>query len=169
MNVMLLRKFIAFLFNFSSFLIVVLILLILYSGCSNIRNDKDFIIEGRAEINFFGIYGSDTAELSRQDSEWVLNGNLKPDPVAVENFFYAFEHIEIAGATTGQVQDSMISRKIVLKGKNKPRLYRFYSSQNYYLLHHEGSPRIYRIKIRSAPDANSKQRIAFCVPRLTNR
>lgn len=133
------------------------VLFLLTSGCINLSNDDDFKISDREEIDYIAIFGKDTVEITRSDTGWNLNKDLQPDPTAIENFFYAFENIEIAGATTGGNLDTMVSRKIMIRKKNKPVILRFYASENYYLLNHQGSSNIYRVKIISAPDANLEE------------
>ncbi len=130
---------------------------LLLSGCINFRKDSDFMISDREKVDYIGIYGRDTVELTRSDTGWNLNNDLQPDPTAIENFFYAFENLEIAGATTGGNLDTMVSRKIMIRRKNKPVILRFHASDKYYLLNHQGSSNIYRVKVISAPDANLEE------------
>ncbi|MFW5821294.1 MAG: hypothetical protein ACOCWA_08390 [Bacteroidota bacterium] len=138
-------------FRINSLMIVFSFSLII-TGC--FKNKSDFTIEDRSRVDFIGIYGKDSVELTRKDTVWMLNDELKPDPTAVENFIYAFENIDITGATTGEDLDTLISRKIVIKEGPRSKILRFYASTNYYLLHHEGTSELYRIKVLSAPEAN---------------
>lgn len=139
------------------FTIITVVLFFLFSGCENLGKDSDFEIRDREKVDFIAIYGNDSVKLERSGSEWILNKDLRPDPTAIENFFYAFENIDIAGATTGGQLDTMISRKIIIKRKNRPVILRFFASENYYLLNHQGSSDIYRVKVLSAPDANLEE------------
>ncbi len=142
-----------FTWRYNSYAWSVLLLSVIISGCANSGRDSRFRIDNRTGIEFIGIYGNDTVEIERQNSGWIMNEELKPDPVALDNFFFAFENIDIAGATTGGNLDDMTSRKIVLKGNKKSLALNFYASPGYYLFQHNASTNIYRIKILSAPDA----------------
>lgn len=135
---------------------VFIILSIVFSvgSCTFFRDDSKLAIQETSDISFIGIYGKDTVEIERMDGAWKLNSEMEPDPVALDNFFYAFENLEKVGATAGTGLDSLHSRKILIKLGKKKWIYRFYYSEGNYLLHHEGSARVYGIRIKSSPGAD---------------
>lgn len=130
------------------------IIIILFTSCRFFNNSKDLAVEDPSGISFIGIYGIDTVELTREEDSWQMNGEPRPDPVAIDNFLFAISHIEITGATKGSPIDSLVSRKIVLKSGKRKKIYRFYPGEGIGLMHLEGSKDLYRIRIQTAREAN---------------
>lgn len=123
-------------------------------SCKLLRDDSNLALQEAREISFIGIYGKDTVEMERLNEDWKMNSEMEPDPVALDNFFYAFENLEKVGATAGKGIDSLLSRKIMVKAGKKKWIYRFYYSDDNYLLHHEGSAKVYSIRVKSSPGAD---------------
>jgi hypothetical protein len=148
--------------NNISFLRFLRILALVYlsvflTSCNFFRNDENLAIVETSDISFIGIYGQDTLEIERTGENWEMNTGREPDPVALDNFLYAFKNLEKTGATSGKGIDSLYSRKIWIQAGNRKRIYRFYYSDDNFFLHHEGSTNIYRIKVKSSPDADLKK------------
>lgn len=139
--------------SLTRFILAIILFPVLFS-CNYLQNDSELAINDPEKVTFIGIYGTDTVEIESIESRWKLNSDLEPDPVVLDNFLYAFKNLETAGATTGKGIDSLVSRRILIKMGNKRRIYRFYSSDDFYLLHHEGSAKIFKVRVKSAPDAN---------------
>ncbi len=136
------------------YLWLIVYIFFLFSGCANFRRDRDFTLGDRKKVDYIGIFGRDTVELKQSETGWSLNSDLEADPTAIENFFYAFENIEITGATTGEYLDTLIPRKIIVKRNHKLFRFNFYSAKDYYLLNKQGEKGIYRVGVISAPDAD---------------
>jgi len=140
-------------FNYPVVLLIFLLTIVIVS-CRFAGSSPDFNVEDPAKVEFIGIYGADTVEIRKHNDDWVINGEEKPDPVALDNFLFAFQNIEITGATTGKEMDSLVSRKILIRTNGRKKMYRFYTGSEISLMHHEGSSEIYRIKISAVPDAD---------------
>ena len=128
-----------------------------FSSCRFINKPSGVSLGNPDSVGYIGIFGRDTVELTKIDGSWILDGKYEADPVAVDNFLYAFQNLEIRGATSGTGIDSLFSRKIIIETSRKKKIYRYYSGNNASFLHHEGSSKIFRVTIKGAPGAEMQQ------------
>lgn len=145
------------------------IVLLFNAGC--IHNDPVSSLRtiNLENVDFIAVYGEDTVEITWQKENWLLSGGWSADPTAVDNFFYALQNFEITGATSGEDLDSLRSRRIVFREKNRLKKFRFYAGDNFYLIHHEGSVRVYRVQVKTNPDADLSRVFSDEVSEWQNR
>lgn len=116
--------------------------------------EADFNIPDTSRVESFKISGKDTTELIRTRSGWVVNQGLKANPVAVDNFLYCFNALEIEGILTdiSKLQDSC--RRIEIRTPGGDLKLRFYFNERNAYLHHEGGRKIYRVGIKGNSEAD---------------
>ncbi len=134
-----------------------LILLLFFNSCRFINKPSDLNIENSGSVEYIGIFGDDTVEITKENASWVLNGNYEADPVAVDNLLYAFQNLEIIGASSRKSADSLGSRKIIIETSKKTKKYRYYHGPNTAILHHEGSSTVFRVRIKGSPGVDLQQ------------
>lgn len=121
--------------------------LVVIPGCFLERDESDFTLDRPGKVHSIALYGKDTVSLRKTGEQWILNDGQLPDPAALDNFFYVVQNVEIIGLSTSMNTDSLRSVKIRIGEGSKNKIYRFYSGEDAYYIHHEGSLKLYRIQL----------------------
>jgi len=117
--------------------------------------DTTIQISDTGSVNRIEIYGLDTIFLQRQPvSGWLMNNTYDVNPVSVNNFLFCFKKMGIRGISYDMSFNDSISRRIHIFSGRKKHFFRFYHSENKYLLHKEGSKKIFSVEVTGSSKAD---------------
>ncbi len=113
----------------------------------------DFAIRDTSLVRLIRITGRDTVVIKRSGTGWMVNGKEKADPVAVNNFLFAFSRIRVTGMTNKPLKPHVNSRVLEIRVKRKIRRYLFYPGGRDPRMSPLKSDKIYNVDIPGFPEA----------------
>ena len=109
---------------------------------------QGILINDTTRVNRIEIFGRDTIILSKSSNgKWILNNELKINPVSISNFLYSFQKMTVKGMTYNIDPSDTASIRIKIHSGKKKYFYRFYPAGGKSLLHKEGSKKIYSVEV----------------------
>jgi len=133
---------------------IILLLFLAGEQCGWFRKDSNFVISNTDEIISFSIIGDDTLLFRKTDDKWTINNTYTANNIAIENFFYLFQNIEVTGMSLQPGSKKITSRKIKVTSGRKNYKFRYYPFPKTPFIHHEGSKKFYNISIKGVENVN---------------
>lgn len=138
----------------SVMLIIALVLVFTDPWSTLHRDSRKLLLNHPAEVDrIFLSDGYDTTLLVRQDSDWLLSGRERVNPVAVENLLFAAERIRISSILTGEpdAEGKSVRRIRFYSGNEVVLEYDFITDGTRYLVSPPGSERSYYVSLPGYP------------------
>ncbi len=136
-------------------LIIVIILVVYFTGewKKLTGANPGFAVADTSRVEAIRIAGKDTVQLERSRNGWKVNDRYPADQTAVDNFLFAFSHLEVSGIVNASGLKGQQSRVITIHTGRREKKLRFYPSPQNSLMLREGSERAYRMEVAGIANA----------------
>ena len=120
-------------------------------------SETNFTLRDTLSVSSFSIEGRGKVELTRTEGKWQVNSMLDANPTAVSNFLYCMTSLEIDGMQSDYSDLEASAVRVNIETGGRVMRLRYYHNEKADFLHHEGSDKVYRVRIKSSPNTRLEE------------